>query len=172
MVLLSAELTTSVPSFSTPPCSSSRLMICTRWPAYGATVGLLGVRKYSCSALKRSSSDSTVGRRGNFDCVGITNTDFGHTMLWVVVLVSRSRYEPSFRNLVEKVANGLNRIARLPSTAHGVSRCGTDIGGEPTEAYRRPWPQVLLGDGRKVLGHQERIHRLGILRIPFAFRNA
>ncbi|MCY1175640.1 hypothetical protein D9M73_158840 [compost metagenome] len=56
----------------------------------------------------------------------------GHT-LWVVVVVSRSRYEPSFRNLVLKVANGPNRITRLPSSTR-VSRCGTDIGGAPTEA--------------------------------------
>ncbi|MNO09999.1 hypothetical protein D3C81_2335840 [compost metagenome] len=51
----------------------------------------------------------------------------------VVVVVSRSRYEPSFRNLVLKVANGPNRITRLPSSTR-VSRCGTDMGGAPVEA--------------------------------------
>ncbi|MNC74538.1 hypothetical protein D3C75_1259110 [compost metagenome] len=56
----------------------------------------------------------------------------GHT-LCSVVLPSRSRYEPFFRNLVEKVANGPNRMTRLPSSTR-VSRCGTDMGGAPVEA--------------------------------------
>ena len=46
---------------------------------------------------------------------------------------NRSRYEPNLRNLVEKPAYGPNSSEWvLPITR--VSRCGTDIGGEPTAA--------------------------------------
>ncbi|MCY1426634.1 hypothetical protein D9M71_424570 [compost metagenome] len=54
-------------------------------------------------------------------------------MLWVVSAANISSSEPFFRNLVENVANGPNSNTSLPSITR-VSRCGTDIGGAPTEA--------------------------------------
>ncbi|MMZ71680.1 hypothetical protein D1872_352020 [compost metagenome] len=53
--------------------------------------------------------------------------------MYTLVLASRSSNEPCLRNLVEKVANGPNRIRRLPSSTR-VSRCGTDMGGAPVAA--------------------------------------
>src|ERR1700761_3485320 len=47
---------------------------------------------------------------------------------------NRSRYDPCFRNFVEKPAYGPKRMDTFPSTWR-VSRCGTDIGGDPTEAF-------------------------------------
>ncbi|MNL64127.1 hypothetical protein D3C87_1883150 [compost metagenome] len=46
----------------------------------------------------------------------------------------RSMKEPCLRNLVVKPAYGPNSKDFLPSTTR-VSRCGTDIGGEPTAAW-------------------------------------
>ena len=58
-MLPSCDATISVPSFSTPPLTGSRLMICTRWPAcHRRQSSFFAFGKYSFSALKRSSSDS------------------------------------------------------------------------------------------------------------------
>ena len=46
---------------------------------------------------------------------------------------NRSVQEPFLRNLVLKPAYGPNMRLALSSTMR-VSRCGTDIGGEPTAA--------------------------------------
>ena len=46
---------------------------------------------------------------------------------------NRSRQDPVFRNLGVNPAYGPNSRLALPSTTR-VSRCGTDIGGEPTAA--------------------------------------
>ncbi len=46
----------------------------------------------------------------------------------------KSMIEPCLRNLVVKPAYGPNSRDFLPSTTR-VSRCGTDIGGEPTAAW-------------------------------------
>ena len=53
--------------------------------------------------------------------------------LSVVMLLNMSSSEPFFRYLVEKVANGPNSSTFSPSITR-VSRCGTDMGGEPTDA--------------------------------------
>ncbi len=131
----SFDFTICVPSLRMPPLASSRWMICTRWPAcHRRQSSFFASGKYSFSALKRSSSDSiswparywTSGNSSTPTCsIGMT--------LCEVVLPNRSMYEPFFRNFVENVANGPNRMIRLPSMTR-VSRCGTDIGGEPTEA--------------------------------------
>src|SRR5471030_1422759 len=119
----SAEVTISVPSFSTPPAASSRLMICTRWPAcHRRQSSALAFGKYSFRAFMRYSSDSmSWPARYSTSGYSLMPTLVIGQMLWVVVLVSRSRYEPSFRNLVEKVANGPNRITRLPRSEEHTS---------------------------------------------------
>jgi hypothetical protein len=47
--------------------------------------------------------------------------------------ILRSSSEPCFRNLVEKPAYGPNRMECFPPITR-VSKWGTDIGGEPTDA--------------------------------------
>ncbi|MCY1528983.1 hypothetical protein D9M68_641070 [compost metagenome] len=61
-------------------------------------------------------------------------------MLSVVRALNMSSSEPCFRNLVEKVAKGPNSSTFWPSITR-VSRCGTDMGGEPTDAlpYSLAW---------------------------------
>ena len=56
----------------------------------------------------------------------------GHRLLGVIERI-RSVQEPFLRNLLEKVANGPNMIAGVPSRMR-LSMCGTDIGGEPAGA--------------------------------------
>ncbi|MNV73001.1 hypothetical protein D3C71_1661240 [compost metagenome] len=60
--------------------------------------------------------------------------------LWLFSEANMSSSEPCLRYLVEKVANGPNSSTCLPSIIR-VSRCGTDIGGAPTEAlpYSLAW---------------------------------
>ncbi len=48
--------------------------------------------------------------------------------------LGRSSNEPCLRNLVVNPAYGPNSSDFLPSTTR-VSKCGTDIGGEPTAAW-------------------------------------
>ncbi|MNU05442.1 hypothetical protein D3C72_2502520 [compost metagenome] len=55
-------------------------------------------------------------------------------MLFGRIDSGRSRKEPCLRNLVEKPAKGPNSSDLPPSTTR-VSRCGTDIGGEPMSAW-------------------------------------
>lgn len=47
---------------------------------------------------------------------------------------TRSNMEPFLRNFGLKVANGPKSSEASPFTTR-VSRCGTDIGGAPTEAW-------------------------------------
>src|SRR5207249_175197 len=49
---------------------------------------------------------------------------------------NKSQKEPSFKNLVVKPAYGPKSNSRF-SFIHRVSKCGTDMGGEPTAA--RPY---------------------------------
>ena len=60
-------------------------------------------------------------------------TDANGTMLSVSTDSNRSNSEPCFRNLLENPAYGPNSSECWPPMIR-ASRCGTDIGGEPTEA--------------------------------------
>ncbi len=110
-------------------------MICTRWPActsFQSSSRASG--KYSRSEAMRSSwlSISWPIRYWLRSKLSMPALNIG-PMLPLVTEPGRSHSEPFFRNLVEKVANGPNSRTGLPSIMR-VSRCGTDIGGEPTEA--------------------------------------
>lgn len=63
-----------------------------------------------------------------------TPADTNGIMLFHLTDKGRSKKDPCFKNLVEKPAKGPNNKAVLPSIKR-VSKCGTDIGGEPTLAF-------------------------------------
>ena len=54
--------------------------------------------------------------------------------LFLLTEASRSKNEPSFKNLVVKPAYGPNSNAGSPLMMR-VSKCGTDIGGAPIAAF-------------------------------------
>ena len=55
------------------------------------------------------------------------------TILFGLTERIKSKFDPVFKNLGEKPANGPNNRERSPFT-NRVSKCGTDIGGAPTSA--------------------------------------
>ena len=131
----SAPVTTSVPNCRTPPFFGSFFMTWARWPALSSSqssslaVGM-NVRRLSTFFAWFFSSSPT--RYVISDGLSIATFIIGHRLLgrtWATM----SNIEPFLRNLGLNVANGPNRSEVSPSTTR-VSRCGTDIGGAPTEA--------------------------------------
>lgn len=96
-MLLSCELTISVPSLSTPPLSLSRLMIRTRWPAcQSRQSSFVASGKYSRSAFRRSSSDSITwpARYSTSEYSATPTFTIGHTLCGVVVSAGRGTNLP------------------------------------------------------------------------------
>src|SRR5690606_5475398 len=143
----SALLTTSVPNSSMPPCSSSFLMTCTRWPAISSSQSSLrAVGTYAFNAANRSSGlcRTWLIRYLVRGMLSIPAASIGR-MLLSLIDAGRSNHEPLLRNLVEKPAYGPNSSAVFRSITR-VSRWRTDMGGEPTAAlpYTLAWCFAII----------------------------
>ena len=118
-----------------PNCSLPPTITCARWPAFSSSqsfasaVGMNACRLFILPLCVFSSSLTRYFTRSRFvaPTFSMLNRFDGRT--WATM----SQRDPVFRNLGLNVANGPNSSEVSPSTTR-VSRCGTDIGGAPTDA--------------------------------------